>query len=61
MFFLLNRGHGYTDVGVKQMTMDEMIHHVRELSSMLEAQSKAHEQAVNRAKAKQDAMARRRR
>lgn len=42
------------------MTMDELLRHVRELSTMLTAQQKAQEAAMKKAQARVDAASRRR-
>lgn len=60
MFFLLNQGRGYTDAGVKQMTIDEMIRHVKELSKMLSEQQKSQESVMKKIKSRQESLARRR-
>lgn len=42
-FYLLNSGNGYTDLGVDQMTVEEMKWHVRKLGEKIVAENEARE------------------
>jgi hypothetical protein len=52
MFFLLNCGKGYTDVGVKEMTHNELMWHVTRLKGSLEKEAAAQEAAMTEMKNK---------
>lgn len=40
-FFLLNYGHGYTDVGVREMTYTDLAWHVKKLNEKLKTEHDA--------------------
>jgi hypothetical protein len=52
VFFLLNYGHGYTDVGVLGLTVDMMAWHVRKLQKKLKEEGDARKQALDEVRAR---------
>ena len=51
-FFLLHHGHGFTDVGVGQMTFDELNRACRRLHDQIMAESAAQAKAIADSQAK---------
>ena len=59
VFFLLNQGNGYTDVGVNQMTMDLVLWHADALKKKITDENEARKKAHADAKSAQQRIARR--